>query len=190
MQRLAHDVHIQILLLHWAIHRLTERKSTPGDHRVEKFEKDFIHYCRQHKQDLDFRFDRGISLVGIVYFIIVSSMEVASRLDACDPQIIKDEVEKSIGEYAEISKYLTKAHIDPLKDEADVNTWTLVKRLRNSLSHARYKYVPESGMVQFEDYWNGKRTAKFEMSAFCLYNLAYKFGVGFCKANQRINRNP
>lgn len=190
MRRLAHDVHIQVLLLHWAVHRLAERQSTPGDHGIEKVEEDFVSYCEQNKQALDFRLDRGLSLIGVVYFLIVSSMEVASRLDAQDKKIVEDEVEKSIGGYDIVKNSVTITSMQPLKSGDSVSTWTLVKRLRNSLSHARYEYVPESGMVQFEDFWNAKKTAKFEMNAFCLYDFAYKFGVGFCRANQKINGKP
>lgn len=177
--------HLQILLLHWITERLAERQSNK-DYSINAIEADFHQHCKKFNHNVDFRFDRGDTILMLTYPIFVAGVEAIGRHSRSDDII--QVIQSRLGSYAEVqSCFQIKIDVmEHLKGEQEQSTWTILRRIRNSLSHFRYEYLPYDGTISLSDRHNGKETARFSMPLMTMLDLAYRFGHSCCLAGQSL----
>ena len=167
--------HGQVLLLHWITNHLGERQRS-GNPALDAIERDFKVYGKTHGQSVDYRFDRGDDLLVFTQSLVVGGVESVERIGCETTKIeIKEFVKERLNCFDGV---WSSGILEPEREGEDVTTWTLARRLRNSLSHFRYEYEVETGTIRIMDvrHGNGQQTADFKMTLFNVLDFSYRFG--------------
>ena len=181
-KRYCENAHLQVTFLGWVTARLRSRQdyesskggSSDTARAITAIEEDFRQFCKEYKQITNFRFDRGDALLILATPLIVGGVESIDKIDSNnDKDNIISYIEDSLHCF---QHFIGKAKILEPKGEKQPGVWTLIRRLRNSLSHFRYEYNPNTGEIQFQDFHGDKKTMDLTMPLMSVLNIAYRFG--------------
>lgn len=189
-KRYCGKAHEQMLILLWVTQRLKSRQDDENSdvaHAVSAIEQDFIEWGLEFRQRIDFRFDKGDGLLILASPLIVGGVESIRRIDVeHDRDNIINYLDNQLDDFLRPMINIATT-LEPYHGEPRPSNWTLVRRLRNSLSHFRYEYDPDSGDIRFEDFNNqGAQTMNLTIPLISVLDLAYRFGresVGWAQRN-------
>ena len=188
-KRYCEKAHLQILMLGWITTRLARRQQVEHS-GIDSIEQDFITFASKHKQQLDFRFDKGDHLLILASPLLIGGVEAIQKIKSQDTRNeIINHIESQLTDF--LKKHAQIEALKPHGNNPQAGNWDFARRLRNSLSHFRYTYNLD-GDVRFKDFDRHKneQTMDLTMSLFATIDFAYKFGLACVGWAQQNNHYP
>lgn len=185
-------VHNDMMLLFWITSLAAKRQQLPNSDEargLDSAEENFRVFCQTYDQNSDFRVDRVNSLLGITNSIIVDLSESRKKLGPVDRNKFDQRFANKFGSYdAQCEKFKIRIKLmngENSQDRSQMTAFTILTRIRNSLSHGRYE-TEDSGITFRDQMRDGSPTAEFHIPAFNFLNYAYQVSCAFLYSLQEL----
>jgi len=180
------------LLLFWFLDRAKGRQEDPDSaaaRMLNGLEESLRDFGKSYGQNVNWKVDRAYSLRAFVYSIIVDGVGIVNRLGKSKRDSLIQKLEAALGKYDCLINDcgIRVSLLEPYEKRPKPSSYDLIRRMRNSLSHGRYRYCDSTNEYCFRDRDERAKqdTAKFFMPPMSVYKITFNFGIELLRAAEK-----